>query len=90
MDQPGKVANPARGQLNRKICISMSPFAPEHLVSRDGLGGPDPSQSEHSPHSGWIWCLLAGFLPISAAVHLFICGIITDRVERSNESSRER
>ena len=32
MDQPGKVANPARGQ----------PFAPENLVSRDGFGSPVP------------------------------------------------
>ena len=28
LDQPGKVANPARGQLNRKMNISLSPFAP--------------------------------------------------------------
>ena len=33
-DQPGKVANPARGQVDREI----SPFAPENLVSRDGFG----------------------------------------------------
>ena len=36
MDQPGKVANPARGQLNRENTISLSPFAPENLASRDG------------------------------------------------------
>ena len=35
MDQPGKVANPARGQLNREINISLSSFAPENFVSRD-------------------------------------------------------
>ena len=39
MDQPGKVANPARGQLNR--------FAPENLVSRDGFGSPVPRQPAH-------------------------------------------
>ena len=33
-DQPGKVANPARGQLNNEN----DPFAPENLVSRDGFG----------------------------------------------------
>ena len=40
MDQPGQVANPApRGQLNRKINISLSAFfVPEKLVSRDGFG----------------------------------------------------
>ena len=26
MDQPGKVANPARGQLNKKLNISLSAF----------------------------------------------------------------
>ena len=38
MDQPGKIANPARGQLNRetgKINVFMSPFGPENLISRD-------------------------------------------------------
>ena len=47
MDQPGKVANPARGELNREIDISLSAFAPENLVSRDGFGSPVPSQSAH-------------------------------------------
>ena len=44
MDQPGKVANPARGQLNREMNISRSPFAPENLVSRDVFGSPVPRQ----------------------------------------------
>ena len=53
MDQPGKVSNPARGQLNRKNNhISLFPFAPENLVSRDGFGGLVPRQPAHSPHSG--------------------------------------
>ena len=30
MDQPGKVTNPARGQLNRENNIPLSPFAPEN------------------------------------------------------------
>ena len=47
MDQPGKVANPARGQLNRENEISLSAFAPENLVSRDGFGSPVPRQSAH-------------------------------------------
>ena len=46
MDQPGKVANPARGQLNREN-ISQSAFAPENLVSRDGFGSPVPRQPAH-------------------------------------------
>ena len=47
MDQPGKVANPARGQLTRKLNISLSAFAPENLVSRDGFGSPVPRQPAH-------------------------------------------
>ena len=46
-DQPGCVANPARGQLNREIKISLSPFAPKNLVSRDGFGSPVPRQPAH-------------------------------------------
>ena len=40
MDQQGKVASPARGQLYRKMNISLSAFVPENLVSRDGFGSP--------------------------------------------------
>ena len=41
MDQPGKVANPARGQLNREYnIIPLSPCVPENLVSRDGFSRP--------------------------------------------------
>ena len=46
MDQPGKVANPARGQLNRgKMNILLSPYVPEDLVSRDGFSCPVPRVS---------------------------------------------
>ena len=49
-----KVANSARGQLNRENehSICLSPFAPENLVSRDGFGRPVPRQPAHSLHSG--------------------------------------
>ena len=50
MDQTGKVANPARGQLNRENVhygISLSRFAPMNLVSRDGFGRPVPRQHAH-------------------------------------------
>ena len=42
MDQPGKVANPARGQLNRGY--EYSPVPVENSVSRDGFGSPVPRQ----------------------------------------------
>ena len=47
MDQPGKVANPARGQLNREMNISLSAFAPENLVSRDEFRSSVPRQPAH-------------------------------------------
>ena len=50
MDQPRKVANPARGQLNRENVhygISLSRFALMNLVSRDGFGRPVPRQHAH-------------------------------------------
>ena len=51
MDQPGKVANPARGQLSHGIMnISLSAFAPENVVSRDGFVSPVLRQRAHSPY----------------------------------------
>ena len=46
-DQPGTVASPARGQLNRKIDIFLSAFVLENLVSRNGFGSPVPRQPAH-------------------------------------------
>ena len=43
MDQPGKVANPVRGQLNR----GNGYFTPKNLVTRDGFGSPVPRQPAH-------------------------------------------
>ena len=47
MDQPVKVANPARGELNRENNIPLSPCVPENLVSRDGFSRPVPRQPAH-------------------------------------------
>ena len=48
MDQPGRVANPARGRLNRqRMNFSLSLIAPENLVSREGFGSPVPRQPAH-------------------------------------------
>ena len=48
MDQPGKVANPAHGQLNRENeYFLVRVLAPENLVSRDGFGSPAPRQPTH-------------------------------------------
>ena len=51
--------------------ISLSPFAPENLVSRDGFGRPVPRQSAHFPHLGWIWYLLKGFLTLFATASIY-------------------
>ena len=57
MDQPGKVANPARGQLNRENNVPLSPCVPENLVSRDGFSRPVPRQPARlhvfSSHPFW-------------------------------------
>ena len=47
MDHPGKVANPARGQLNRENEYPLSQCVPETLVSRDGFSRPVPRQPAH-------------------------------------------
>ena len=55
----------------RNIFSSLYPFAPEKLVSRDGFGCcAVPRQPAHSPYSGWIWCLLTRFPPLSATTAL--------------------
>ena len=45
LDQPGEVANLARGQLNREMNIFLSALAPENLASREGFGSPVPRQA---------------------------------------------
>ena len=54
MDQPGKVANPPRGQLNRINEFSLSPFVHENLVSPGWFSRPAPRQPTHSPKTGRI------------------------------------
>ena len=56
---------------NGKMDISLSAFAPENLGSRDGFGSPVPPACS-SPYSGWIWCLLTGFLSSSAAASIYL------------------
>ena len=70
MDQPVKVASPARGLLENKHFPV--PFAPENLVPRDEFDRPVPRERAHSPHSGWIWSLFARFRPITAAAPIYI------------------
>ena len=57
------------------IQVSSSPVqnTPENLVSRDGFVRQSrPASACSSPYSGGIWCLLAEFLPISAAASIYL------------------
>ena len=71
MDQLGKVVNPARGQLNRKMNSSLSDFVPENLISRDGFV---PRQPAHLHTQAESVVLTHGIPPEfrGGGVHLFI------------------
>ena len=72
-DRPGKAGNPARGQLNRDTYISLSLFAPENLVSRDGFGSPVPRQPAHLHTQAESSGAYLGISPeFRDGVHLFI------------------
>ena len=47
MDQPGKVANPARGQLNRENWHFPVHVRACEMISREGFGSPVPRQPAH-------------------------------------------
>ena len=71
MDQPGKVANPVRGQLNRK---NEPAYVFENLGSRDGFGSPVLRQPAHlhiytQAESGAYFGIHTDF---RGGVHLFI------------------
>ena len=76
-DQPGKVVNPARGQLNREELYSLFPFAPENLVSQDGFGSPVPRQPAHL-HTQGESVLTCGIPPeFCGDVYLFISPVLS-------------
>ena len=83
MDQPGKVANPARRQLNRENYISLSAFAPENLVSRDGFDSPVPRQPAHLHTQAEN----LGFLPSSAAASNYLLIFINSCLRRYSTNS---
>ena len=81
MYQPGKVANPARGQLNRENNIPLSPCVPENLVSRDGFSRPVPRQPAHLhifrlnlvPYFGWIGFYVWEDVPAGGCQQVYVC-----------------
>ena len=80
MDQPDKVASPARGQLNRKNeYISLSAFGPENLVSRDGFGSPVPRQPAHLHTRAESGAYLRDSSRVPGGFHLFTLTAIRHR-----------
>ena len=73
MNQPDKVANPARGQLNRENgCFPFRVCAWEFGLARR-VRQSRPAQPAHSSHSGLNLVLAYGILPeFRGGVHLFI------------------
>ena len=72
----GMVITYSRIWINRvrlPIPLVVSPRSCLRIWSRrDGFGRPVPRQPAHSPHSGWIGCILTGFLPISAVAPIYL------------------
>ena len=56
MDQPGEVANPARGQLNRENNIPLSPCVPENLVQYNGGFLPSDIILSTLCYYHWVYC----------------------------------
>ena len=71
MDQRGKVANAARGQLNREKLYFLSAFAPENLVSRDVFVNPVLRQPAHFYTQADTGTYLRDSPNICDGVHLF-------------------
>ena len=75
MDQPGKVDNPARGQLNREN--EYSPVVPVHALEFGYARRVQPSRPVSACsfcilRPTLVWCLLTGFLPISTVASIFL------------------
>ena len=80
MDQPGKIANPARGQLNRENDTPLSPCVPENLVSRDGFSCPVPRQPAHlhtqaERMKGRLSCIIGYYLNVVLVLLFELFGI---------------
>ena len=70
MDQPGKAASPARGQLNREIYFLAVPDRAWEFGLARRIRQSRPASACAYPYSGWIWCLLAE--PNSAAASIYL------------------
>ena len=90
MDQPGKVANPARGQLIRENEYFPVPVRAWEFGLARRVRQSRPASACSSPYSGWIWCLRTYvFLPRSAAASIGLSKTaIRHRVSREFIESR--
>ena len=64
MDQQSKVVNPSRGQLNRE------PRSYLRILSHEMCSAVSPASASSFSTLELIWCLLTGFLSISAAASI--------------------
>ena len=71
-DQPGKIGNPTRGQLNRENEYFPVPVRAREFGLARRVRQSRPASACSSLYSGWIWCLLTGFLPVSAAASIYL------------------
>ena len=72
MEQPGEVANPARGQLNRENEYFPVPDRAWKFGLAIRVRQSRPALACSSPYSGWISCSLKWFLPSSAATSIYL------------------
>ena len=71
-DQPGKVTNSARDQLNRENIFFAVPVRSWECDLARRVRQSRPASACSSPYLVWIWCLLTGFLPSSAAASIYL------------------
>ena len=90
MDQPGKVANPARGQLNREESeYSPVPVRARGFAFARRVQPSRPASAWLFPYSGWNPVLTHGIPPdFRGGVHLFIKTDIRHRVSPEFIGSR--
>ena len=72
MDQPGKVCHLHVVSWPGKLNISLSAFAPENLVPRDGFGSPVPRQPAHLHTQAESGAYLRDASRVPRRRHLFI------------------
>ena len=68
MDQPGKAANPACGQLNKENELFSAPFAPKNSILRHKFCRPVPRQPADSLFDYVSYLVIVGLSNITVVV----------------------